>query len=184
MRRGRGSVVAAAHACGLIRVDAEHHCQSVAVACASEEQLAKSVNGGATQSALAKRTWMIERFARASQINKQKSLAIGPTSGNHEAFDFSELALTPKPYCFGAGAVAAFFVDFRRRFGRAGRPGTSPTTSADHMLVTNFFMPWSSNSTVVRSESDSVTVPTPYCICRTVCPVSSTCTKASLTAGL
>lgn len=62
---------------------------------------------------------------------------------------------------FGLGQ--AFFVVLRRPRRLVGRSvGGSPISSAIQMEVTNFFMPWLSKSTLVRSELDSVMTPVPY----------------------
>src|SRR5882762_8563430 len=47
-------------------------------------------------------------------------------------------------------------------------------------LVTNFFVPTLSKSIVVRSTSDSATIPNPYWSCLMHCPSERTCTTASL----
>src|ERR1017187_9451010 len=49
-------------------------------------------------------------------------------------------------------------------------------------LVTNFLRPTLSKSMVVRSTSDSATIPKPYCSCLMHCPSERTCTNASLSA--
>src|SRR5882762_741462 len=78
-----------------------------------------------------------------------------------------------------AAAAPAFLL---RRLGFVGRSGASPTNSMVIRLVTNFFVPTLSKSIVVRSTSDSATIPNPYWSCLMHCPSERICTTASLFA--
>src|SRR6202162_6014996 len=78
---------------------------------------------------------------------------------------------------FAAAVAPAFLL---RRRGFVGRSGASPTSSMAMRPVTNFFRPTLSKSIVVRSPSDSATIPYPYCSCLMHCPSERTCTTASL----
>src|SRR4029077_10887031 len=72
---------------------------------------------------------------------------------------------------FAAVAAAAFLVALaavdalRRRVVLGGVAGASPMSSATKMLVTKSLGPWSSKSIAVRSGSEAVTMPSPYCSC-------------------
>src|SRR5882757_513241 len=87
---------------------------------------------------------------------------------------------------FAAAAAAAFLVALaavdalRRRLVLGGVAGASPISSATKMLVTKSLGPWSSKSIAVRSGSEAVTMPSPYCSCLMVCPSCITCTTSSL----
>src|SRR5580692_1666587 len=74
---------------------------------------------------------------------------------------------------FAAAVAPAFLL---RRRGLVGRSGASPTSSMAMRPVTNFFRPTLSKSIVVRSPSDSATIPYPYCSCLMHCPSERTCT--------
>src|ERR1700757_767082 len=74
-------------------------------------------------------------------------------------------------YFATAAAAAAFLVAFaavdalRRRLVLGGVAGASPMSSATKILVTKSLGPWSSKSIAVRSGSEAVTIPSPYCSC-------------------
>src|ERR1700757_4339872 len=74
-------------------------------------------------------------------------------------------------YFAAAAAAAAFLTAFaaadalRRRLVLGGVAGASPMSSAVKILVTKSLGPWSSKSIAVRSGSEAVTIPSPYCSC-------------------
>jgi len=92
--------------------------------------------------------------------------------------NFLVTAIYLPPAATRAAAVAPAFL--LRRRGLVGRSGASPTSSILIRPVTNFFRPTLSKSMVVRSVSDSETIPYPYCSCLMHCPSERTCTTASL----